>query len=294
MPSRERTNIDFGDSQCDEERPVCNACRTKSRVCTFGMLPDLSIFVHEGDISISKDVVVDSNSMTVHDLAGSHKPSGSLRLQCVRSVNISTGKYITLKQTSSSSGGTHVRDHRDGELRRRNIRNIKRQRSSHASLTTTLLSPETALAAHFGSVFGYEALNLDPLGRWIRHAWRHQGEDAALDYASQYTFASMLSFRRRDEESARRAWIAGAKALQALQEAVNMRNKREADTGLTVTIMLHYAAEVSQHLRWNDDLRLTMGLAAFLGARDLLLSTASHRRHTASSIEQWGRVIRSS
>ena len=116
-------------------------------------------------------------------------------------------------------------------------------RSSLFSPKQGLLDPQTSLASKWGSVFGFEALDLNPLGAWLKAAWLCEGEDGYLDLAGEYALESMLSFHERDRVSSSRVYSKGAKALESLQVATNTRESVNLKN-LIVAVMLHYAAEV--------------------------------------------------
>lgn len=107
-----------------------------------------------------------------------------------------------------------------------------------------LSCPETALASRYSALFGFEALELNPLGNWIRYAWKHVREDTCLDDALEYTYMSMLSFRRRDAGDDLQTCLKRRKALSSLQAAVDCASEPGENDNLVVAVMLHYAAEV--------------------------------------------------
>ena len=123
---------------------------------------------------------------------------------------------------------------------------LQGKRCAAAKPTATLLCPTTALSARYGSVFGFEALTLNPLGRWTRYAWTHAGEDDFLDFASDYAYDSMFAFQHRDDSQTMQVRLTGQRAIQKLQAAVDATaGSAKMDDNLVVAIMLHYAAEVS-------------------------------------------------
>jgi hypothetical protein len=105
-----------------------------------------------------------------------------------------------------------------------------------------MLCSETRLAAFRASVFGYPAMDLNPLGTWIRCGWLHAGEDRFLDDALSYTFQSMLSYRHRDCVAQTQVSAAGHRAVQSLRFAVNSYNSYGDPQNLIIAITLHYAA----------------------------------------------------
>ena len=116
-----------------------------------------------------------------------------------------------------------------------------------SALEPALLCPLSKLSARWGSVLGFEALDMNPLGGWLKAAWLCMGEDDYLDLASEYALKSVITFQRHDKRNLSQAYAAGESALRSLQVAINVGTGQDEDrtTNLIVTVMLHYAAEVS-------------------------------------------------
>lgn len=108
-----------------------------------------------------------------------------------------------------------------------------------------LLCPQAKVSVTWAKIFGYEALELNPLGGWIKTAWLWAGGDTNIDLALGYVLKSMRAFQSRDEESRVRACAAGEKALLSVQTALSSRKGQERIENLVLAVMLHCAAEVN-------------------------------------------------
>ena len=108
------------------------------------------------------------------------------------------------------------------------------------------LCQQSKRSMEWGVVFGFEALDMNPLGRWVKLSWPSIEEDLCVELASDYALKSMLAFQQRDELSLNRAYSAGGKALRSLQDAIGAcsTQTQSATTNLVAAVMLHYAAEV--------------------------------------------------
>ena len=107
---------------------------------------------------------------------------------------------------------------------------------------------QTRLSACWGSVFGFEALEMKPLGSWIKDAWSYTSKSSYLDLTAEYTFESMLALRQSQHTGWKqtRVYLVRQKALHSLQAGINSSPTNE-QSYLTISVMLHYAAEV-RHL----------------------------------------------
>lgn len=109
-----------------------------------------------------------------------------------------------------------------------------------------ILCPQSSARERWSSIFGYEALSLNPLGDYVKTAILYAPENRALDLACQYTLNSMFAFQRRDDASLMRAHKTGAKALAALKAAVSSSLSNDDMRNVTIAMLLHFAAEVSR------------------------------------------------
>lgn len=120
------------------------------------------------------------------------------------------------------------------------------------SPSPAMLCPQTRNAISLGSIFGYEALDLSPLGPWVRLAWPNSDSNPCLELASQYAHQSMVAFQHsHSEESLKRASRTGLAALQSLQSGIESCQDDRDKESLVIAVMLHYAAEVSCPIAWH-------------------------------------------
>lgn len=168
----------------------------------------------------------------------------AVRLKRLKTSGDRAGHYITFKQTSLNDSTTQARCAQSS--RSRNAKHKTPGSSVHRASCPAagLLCPVTKLCVRYGSVFGFDALDLNPLGRWITYAWHHAGEDTFLDLASDYAYASMAAFQHRNAENTIRTSVAGKRALRSLRTAVEAFETTQKGDNLVVAVMLHYAAEV--------------------------------------------------
>ncbi|KAK4503149.1 hypothetical protein PRZ48_006576 [Zasmidium cellare] len=113
-----------------------------------------------------------------------------------------------------------------------------------------LLCPRARMTANLGSIFGYAALNLAPLGPWIRIGWPSSiDSDGCLELASQYALESIVAFQHgHSEQSLDRASKTGVTALRSLQRGIETCQKDEERQALILAVMMHFAAEIGSAL----------------------------------------------
>ena len=229
--------------QCDEQRPTCSACMKKSRPCFYKAEKSLvNTSIGEQLLPIRDDqtsralVTLSTRSTTPASPAEKHKSgttdAKSLRLKYVHRTEDSQGVYLTFGPSGSFQG--------------------KRRHSTTHTLRMTspkraILCQPTKIAARWGSIFGYESIDLNPLGEWLRLAWSAEGEDTAINLACEYTVSSMIAFQLRNKAALSRAYAAGARAIQSLQTAVRTCSGRESIYNLILAVLLHCAAEVGAY-----------------------------------------------
>lgn len=212
----------------------------------YGRPSDVRVFIHEQhrivDRTVSRNGVLCSSVR-----ARSEQNEERLlhrQLRCVRRLDGDDGHFIVFKMEPPRSDQSKAHESQ-GRCRRATVAaSLAKHLAIHHSPPPSLSCPETALASRYGALFGFEALELNPLGNWIRYAWKHAGADACLDDASEYAYMSMLSFRGRDADDAVRICLKGRKALRSLQAAVDCASEQRGNENLVVAVMLHYAAEV--------------------------------------------------
>ena len=158
--------------------------------------------------------------------------AGSWRLKYVHRTNDSQGLYITFG-------------------RPRRFQGQRSQSTTHPPRTmspkSAILCQPTQIAAHWASVIGYESIDLNPLGEWLRLAWSAAGEDKAISLACEYTLSSMVAFQSRENAALNRTYAAGARAIQSLQTAVKACSGPETIHNLILAVLLHCAAEVGSY-----------------------------------------------
>lgn len=160
-----------------------------------------------------------------------------------RKATDGVGEFHTLGEIKSGKHPTRSIQYEDAILAVYKRSNDRGLRAQSRSPVPALLCPQTQQAAEWSSIFGFEALQLNPLGSWIQSAWTRRGENACLDFASDYTLESMRAFRQKDQVSVSRAWAKAERALRSLQAA--MQSKKTNQECLIFAVMLHCAAEVS-------------------------------------------------
>lgn len=126
--------------------------------------------------------------------------------------------------------------------RRKRSTTFKRRLPSPSRI---LLSRSTEIAARWASIFGYEALDLNPLGPWLREAWQTAEEAHVVEVACEYALSSMHVFQSRTTVALRQAYITSSRALQALQFAVRTCSGQDRIRSLLLASLLHSAAEAS-------------------------------------------------
>ncbi|KAF2171694.1 hypothetical protein M409DRAFT_17931 [Zasmidium cellare ATCC 36951] len=101
------------------------------------------------------------------------------------------------------------------------------------------------IASNLGSIFGYAALNLAPLGPWIRLGWPSStGTGECIDLASQYALETVVAFQHGHSDlSLARASKIGSTALRSLQSSIELCQQDEDKQALILAVMLHFAAE---------------------------------------------------
>jgi hypothetical protein len=147
-------------------------------------------------------------------------------------TNDCQGLYLTFGRLGSSQGK-------------------RRHSATHTPRTTSpksaILCQPTKIAAQWASIVGYESIDLNPLGEWLRLAWSAAGEDTTINLACEYTLSSMVAFQLRNKATLRRAYTAGARAIKSLQTAVRACSGPDRIHSLILAVLLHCAAEVGAY-----------------------------------------------
>lgn len=113
------------------------------------------------------------------------------------------------------------------------------------SPSTAITCPWTRTVASLGSIFGYEALDLEaaPLGPWMRLEW--PSSDTCLELASQYVLEGVVVFQHsHSPPSVQNVNKIGSSALRSLQISVGSCGQDKDKEILLMAVMLHFAAEV--------------------------------------------------
>lgn len=208
----------------------CYYKTVKSQVNTIIGEQLLSIRVDQIPINVATP---SSSSSPTASLTKEHeveaKDLKSWRLKYVRETSDSKGLYVTFRPSR------------------------RLQESSRNSFSITppvslrnrdILCEVYKRAARWGSIFGYESIELNPLGHWLNLAWSAAGEDTAVNCACEYTISSMIAFQSKDKADLSRAYVAGTRAIQSLRSAVRACSGRKNMYNLVLAILLHCAAEV--------------------------------------------------
>lgn len=109
-----------------------------------------------------------------------------------------------------------------------------------------LACPQARIATNLSTIFGYAALNLAPLGPWVRLGWPSSvSTNTCIELASQYALESVVVFQHgHSEQSLARTSKIGLTALRSLQWNIERCRDDEEKQALVVAVMLHFAAEV--------------------------------------------------
>ena len=168
---------------------------------------------------------------------------------------VSTEKYSTGELDPEFFKLRYVKETNDNQGlyltfgRPRNYRRKQRQDDAlllqPPSPITTIQSQESKLIKKWGSLFGYNSMDLNPLGEWLRLAWPMIGEDTAVTHACEFALSSMELFQLRTDAALSRAYTAGARAIDSLKAAVRTFSGPERTRNLILAVSLHSAAEVS-------------------------------------------------
>ncbi|KAF2722273.1 hypothetical protein K431DRAFT_345771 [Polychaeton citri CBS 116435] len=197
--------------KCDEKRPTCIACRTKGRTCQYRK--------------------AGSSRSSSHEVVGGDDFGITAPKQAARG----RGEYAiynhTLEQSEvSNDGGSSF--------------SLEAIPDSSWSPSPPLLCPQSSLATRWGSVFGYEALSLNPLGDWVQVVFLRIGLHTCLDDACEYTLQSMLAFKYDGCTSSEQLYMAHGRALRSLRLLLNSTLARTNILDAMLAIMLIYAAEI--------------------------------------------------
>lgn len=116
---------------------------------------------------------------------------------------------------------------------------------------SALLCAQSEICARWGSFFGYDALDMNPFGYYLKTALPLATESKPLSLASQYALDSLAALRFSTQQSRLQAHSSGAKALKALKATVPSCQSIEDIQSLSLAILLHFAAEVKLISRQN-------------------------------------------
>ena len=239
--------------------PRCGSCSKKGRACNYKSAKN-SKFVHELVESLHHDRVSQGSASSTPASASNHilarnencgriqtDQTVTLRLRRSRKAEVGGGEFSIFGRPADNGKARVARRQTGSAIYMRPMIQLGEANKLILSPSPALKCPQTTLAASWASIFSFEALNLNPLGDWVKQAWCRTGEDAYLDLAADYALQSMQAFQLRQPSSDSKTLAAGQRALRSLRAAFDTRLFELSPENMLVTVMLHYAAEVSAH-----------------------------------------------
>jgi hypothetical protein len=216
---------------------VCTACEKKSRPCRYQVeklllnddIGEQLVAIQVGQSS-RPDIASIFSPRSTERYNNGHLDSEHFKLQCVQRTDDSEGLYLTFARP------------RNSRKKQRQHKALVQQPTSPAS---SIHCQESKLIKKWGSVFGYNAMDLNPLGEWLRLAWPVIGDDIAVTHACEFALRSMELFQLRTDMALSQAYTAGTRAIDSLQAAVKTCSGLERTRNLILAVSLHSTAEVS-------------------------------------------------
>lgn len=237
------------DSQCDEERPKCGACRKKERPCTYNY-GKASVFVVQDPNQLTKHGKSKTAPVmyTMESSEYSSSSSGSTPLQLRVSTQRKAGSGNGTFQTLAPVSVTKVRASKKVAVYRRKALDVYlRQLQLEASLAMVRPScVESTLISRWIDMLGSAPADSRPLsilGTWIQSIPSRVGSNTMLDLAVEFLIDSHAVYWDDSYSKRRSAGATKSKALKELQLAVSQSQTRNT-YDMVLATKLHYAAEV--------------------------------------------------